>query len=86
MLLALSKSHVVWLKTAALRPNLSISFLQKLNQATNEEQVRDAAVKASQLDINTVYAVKQSGAIGVISPDRYVWSIWSSHRVESCLF
>ena len=61
--------HVA-LKTAALRPNLSISFLQKLNQATNEEQVREAAVGAAQLDINTVYAVKQSGAIGMVTPDR----------------
>ena len=33
--------HVA-LNTAALRQNLSISFLQKLNQATNEEQVCEA--------------------------------------------
>ena len=61
--------HVA-LKTAALRPNLSISFLQKLNQATNEEQVREAAVGAAALDINTVFAVKETGAVGMVTPDR----------------
>ena len=61
--------HVA-LKTAALRPNLSISFLQKLNQATNEEQVREAAVGASELDINTVFAVKETGAVGMVTPGR----------------
>ena len=40
----------VTLNTAALRPNLSIAFLQKLNQAANEEQVHEAAVEPSQLD------------------------------------
>ncbi len=61
--------HVV-LKTAALRPNLSFSFLQKLNQANSEVQVREAAGEVAQLDINTIYAVKQSGAIGMVTPDR----------------
>jgi len=60
----------VSLKIAALRPNLSISFLQKLNQANSEEQLREAAQEVAQLDINTVYAVNQSGAIGMVAPDR----------------
>lgn len=61
--------HVA-LKTAALRPNLSFSFLQKLNQAATEEHVREAALEATMLNINTVYAVKKSGAIGMVTTDR----------------
>ena len=59
----------VALRAAALRPFLSISFLQQLNEAANFEEFTKAAQACSHLALNFVYADKL-GNIGLVSSTR----------------
>jgi acyl-homoserine lactone acylase PvdQ len=53
------------LRSAALRPLMSISFLRKINQATNFEDFSVAAQLCAQLPLNYVYGDTQ-GNIGLV--------------------
>ena len=44
--------------------------MQNLNLATNKEWVQEAALELAQLDFNTVYAIKQSGSIDMVTLDK----------------